>query len=53
MKTVTGFHVTHKTTGQRFFLEKSWKWDRWYYTADGWTTQATTRTGALRAAGLI
>ncbi len=51
MKRTIGFYVRSKRTGERFFMERSWKWDRWYFTADGWTTQATTRTAALLAAG--
>jgi len=53
MRRNTGFYVTLKATGERFFLERQWKWDRWYFTADGWTTQATSRMGALRAAGKV
>ncbi len=51
MRRNTGFYVRSKRTGERYFMERSFKWDRWYFTADGWTTQATTKTQALRAAG--
>ncbi len=51
MKRSTGFYVTVRATGDRIFLERSWKWDRWYFTADGWTTQATTKTQAIINAG--
>lgn len=51
MKRNIGFYVEHKTTGQRVFLEKQFKWDRWYYSADGWTTQDQTKIGAIRSAG--
>lgn len=50
MKSNTGFYVTHRATGTRIFLERQFKWDRWYFTADGWTTQATSRIDAIRAA---
>jgi len=53
MARTTGFYVTLKATDERFFLEKQWKWDRWYFTADGWTTQATGKMAALRAAGYV
>ncbi len=53
MRRNIGFYVTHKATGTRVFLEKQWKWDRWYFTADGWTTQATTKMGAIEAAGVL
>ena len=53
MRRNIGFHVTLKATGERFFMEKQWKWDRWYFTADGWDTQATTKMQALRLAGKV
>lgn len=52
MQRNVGFYVTVKATGQRVFLERQWKWDRWYFTADGWTTQATSKLQAIKAAGI-
>lgn len=53
MARTVGFYVTVRATGQRVFLERQWKWDRWYFTADGWTTQATGKVAAIRAAGIL
>lgn len=53
MRRNIGFYVTHKATGQRILLEKQFKWDRWYFTADGWTTQSTSKMGAIRAAKIL
>lgn len=52
MRRNIGFYVTHKATGTRIFLEKQFKWDRWYYSADGWSTQATGKLAAIKAAGI-
>ena len=52
MKRNIGFYVTHKTSGQRIFLEKQLKWGKWYFSADGWSTQATSRMNAIRAANI-
>jgi hypothetical protein len=53
MRRNQGFYVTLKVTGERFFIERQWKFDRWYYSADGWDTQATGKLAALRAAGKV